>query len=399
MRKWGTPLIRTGIRSLRRPTVPAMSPAHLLTLLVAFCLAAIPAVAAPLTVLNAPIENAQQPHMAAAPDGTLHLVFGAKAYVEHTGHGRRPPTDGAIYYVRTRDLKTFSAPRKLADLPKIALGMRRGPRIVANGNTLLVTAQSHEDGNVHAWFSEDGGESWKARPRLNQKDGSAREGLHALAANRAALTAAVWLDDRNGGAEVWCRISKDGGSTWEPELLIYASPEGHVCQCCVPSVAVSDDGQIAVMWRNSLAGARDLYASVSKDGGRTFAAARKLGAGSWTLNACPMDGGALIWNPRGEPETVWRRELTVYHSDLWHKEELVASAAVQPLIAYVPQGRVLVWESEGNLILQAPTAAPRTFATSARFASLLPLADGRLAVAWEDVSGKLPQLRFETWTP
>jgi hypothetical protein len=354
--------------------------------------------AAPLPILNALVENAQQPHMAAS-EGTVHVVFGAKLHVEHTGHGRRPPTDGSLYYVRTADLKTFSHPHKLADLPKVALGMRRGPRIVANGKTLLVTAQSHEDGNVHAWLSADAGQSWQEQPRLNGKDGSAKEGLHALACNNAALTAVVWLDDRNGGAEVWSRISRDGGVTWEPEQLVYASPEGHVCQCCVPSVAVSGDGQIAIMWRNSLAGARDLYATVSKDGGRTFAPARKLGDGSWTLNACPMDGGALVWNPRGEPEAVWRRELTVYQSDLWHKENLVATGAAQPLLAYGPHGRVLAWESEGSLMLQPPSGTPFPFATAARSACLLPLADGRLAIAWEDVSGKLPNLRFEVWAP
>ncbi|KAJ3054740.1 hypothetical protein HK102_011471, partial [Quaeritorhiza haematococci] len=53
------------------------------------------------------------------------------------------------------------------------------------------------------------------------------------------------------------------------------------------------------MWRNSLKGARDLFLADSSDGGRTFSPAEKLGRGTWPLNACPMDGGAVAVGPAG----------------------------------------------------------------------------------------------------
>ena len=47
------------------------------------------------------------------------------------------------------------------------------------------------------------------------------------------------------------------------------------------------------MFRNNVNGSRDEYLVESRDGGRSFAAARKLGSGTWPLNGCPMDGGGL----------------------------------------------------------------------------------------------------------
>ena len=45
---------------------------------------------------------------------------------------------------------------------------------------------------------------------------------------------------------------------------------------------------------NSLDGNRDMYLVRSEDGGRTFGPPEKLGAGTWKLAACPMDGGDLV---------------------------------------------------------------------------------------------------------
>jgi hypothetical protein len=44
------------------------------------------------------------------------------------------------------------------------------------------------------------------------------------------------------------------------------------------------------------------------DVGKSFKEAIKLGNGSWKLNGCPMDGGGLVIDKNGNPQTVWRRE-------------------------------------------------------------------------------------------
>ena len=58
-----------------------------------------------------------------------------------------------------------------------------------------------------------------------------------------------------------------------------------------------------------------MYIATSRDGGRSFASAAKLGSKSWLLKACPMDGGAVAVNGAGEFAAVWRRDREIFLSD------------------------------------------------------------------------------------
>jgi hypothetical protein len=176
--------------------------------------------------------------------------------------------------------------------------MRRGPRIVARGKALAVSAiygreGRGRDGELLAWRSQDGGKTWQGPATVNDVPGAAREGLHAMAAAPDGTLACVWLDMRGRGTTLYGSFSRDGGATWSRNQLVYRSPDGTICECCHPSAAYDRSGRLHVMWRNALGGARDMYLSTSSDGGKTFSPARKLGKGTWPLDACPMDGGAL----------------------------------------------------------------------------------------------------------
>jgi len=241
------------------------------------------AAGAPIEVLTPDLRGAVQPQVAVTPSGRVHVVFGK---------------ENAIYHTTSPDGRGFSPPFKIGTLDKLALGMRRGPRVTATDQTVLITGISHADGNLHAWTSGDAGRTWKESDSINTAPKSASEGLHALTGDVRGLVAVVWLDLRGKGMELWGRISRDGGATWAGDISIYQSPDGHICECCVPNVAISPAGEIAVMWRNWLGGSRDLYLSTSRDG-RTFSAAQKLSTGTWKLNACPMDGGSLAYAPAG----------------------------------------------------------------------------------------------------
>ncbi len=100
---------------------------------------------------------------------------------------------------------------------------------------------------------------------------------------------AVWLDLRDKHNKIFGAKSTDGGKTWGKNIMIYASPDTTVCECCKPSVVMKGNN-IYVMFRNWLNGNRDLHIIQSTDIGLNFGQAQKLGAGSWTLNGCPMDG-------------------------------------------------------------------------------------------------------------
>ncbi len=326
--------------------------------------------ATPVEILPPELRGAVQPHVAVTPSGRIHIVFGK---------------DNAIYHVTSQDTRVFSAPVKIGELEKLALRMRRGPRITATDKLVLVTAISHADGNLHAWTSGDAGKTWKETAALNTVPNSASEGLQALAGDGRGLVAAVWLDARRG-KEVWGRISLDGGVSWGDDASIYQPPEGRVCECCAPSVAISPTGEIAALWRNSLDGSRDLYMATSRDA-RSFSAAQKIGSGTWRLNACPMDGGNLTFAPGGDWLAVWRRERTVFASDPRLAEKQLATNSVQPVAAYAGKLPVVLWETNGALLLQRADSAPARFAENAASASI---ASGSTAasVAWEaTVSG------------
>src|SRR5262249_24079329 len=144
-----------------------------------------------------------------------------------------------------------------------------------------------------AWRSPDQGKTWQGPVAVNAVPGSAREGLHAMAAAPDGTVYCVWLDLRAKKSQVYGAASPDGGAGWQNEKLIYESPDGGVCPCCQPSVGYDPRGGLHVMWRNDLNGARDMYLVSSEDGGRTFGPSGKLGQGTWRLKVCPMDGGGL----------------------------------------------------------------------------------------------------------
>ncbi len=116
-------------------------------------------------------------------------------------------------------------------MPTMALGMRRGPRVAITDKALIVAAVGGKlgggkDGDVMAWRSEDNGHTWSGPKRVNSVEGSAREGLHAIAARPDGTVFAAWLDLRDGAMRVYGARSKDSGATWEanrPGLQISGS--------------------------------------------------------------------------------------------------------------------------------------------------------------------------------
>lgn len=338
------------------------------TLLLSALLAWVHGFAAPVDILPTGFDGASQPQVSLDAQGRVHVVFGK---------------GNSVYYVHSADGTRWSAPTLVGTLPKLALGLRRGPRIIASPGKLLATAISHEDGNVHAWTSADG-ETWNKQPALNAVPNSAREGLHALAGDGQGKVAVTWLDLRTGKMSLWAKFSTDGGLHWSEDRLVYASPEGPICQCCAPAVAFASDGRIGFLWRNLLQGARDLYLSETTDG-KTFTEARKLGQGTWTLNACPMDGGSLAYGPGATAHPVWKRERTVFtHTDLAHEIRL-AQPATQAVTTYLGAQPLTAWESNGQLFLQRGEETPKPLTTGGRFASLASLGPVA-AIAFEGIA-------------
>jgi len=323
--------------------------------------------AGPIEVLPPEFRGGSQPQVAVAPKGDIYIAFGR---------------DQAIYCARSGDGgKSYGAPVKVAALKELALGMRRGPRIVATDKSVAISAITA--GNLCSWNSADDGTSWSKDVKINESAGSAQEGLHAMAMSADGMVFTAWLDSRNHGMELWGAGSGDGGKTWGENIMIYKSPDGHICECCHPSVIFAPDGKLFAMWRNWLGGSRDMYFSASKDGGKSFETASKLGTGTWKLNTCPMDGGSLAATAHQKFISVWRREGRVFTASDHSSEDLVGEGK-QPVAAFGKEGPYLVWQQGRILMLKAGTNSARTLAQNAVHASIAPRAsDQTPVVAWE----------------
>ncbi|MBL8222791.1 MAG: exo-alpha-sialidase, partial [Bryobacterales bacterium] len=168
----------------------------------------------------------RQPQLARAGDRVL-MTMGA---------------GNAVYFASSRDHgATFSKPERVAESGKLMLGRHRGPRIAAANGSIVVSA--NVDGDLLSWRSGDGGATWSQAVRINSVPKAAREGLHAMASG-AGMIAAVWLDLREQGMRLYGAVSKDGGSTWSENRMVYESPDGNVCECCHPSVKIGPRGEI-----------------------------------------------------------------------------------------------------------------------------------------------------------
>ncbi len=293
----------------------------------------------------------------------------------------------AVYFVSSVDSgRSFSSPVKVAETGALMLGHHRGPRVAVTPGAIVISAIAAsrpraQDANLLAWRSTDGGKTWSAAHTLNEVAGSAAEGLHAMAAGGKAPVFATWLDLRNRRTELYGARSADGGASWSKNVLVYQSPDGHICECCHPSAAVDAKGNVYVMWRNWLGGARDMYLARSTDGGLTFAKAEKLGEGTWPLNACPMDGGALAVDPKGAIASIWRRAQDIFLARPGQAETRLG-AGKDAAVAIGPDGVYAAWAEAKALQIQRPGKShPEVLAAEGAAVQLA--GSGPVVAAWE----------------
>lgn len=350
------------------------------------------AIAPAMGIASEPVEldrgaaphNPQQPQVAVDAQGSIHVVYGIG--------------DLARYQRSDDGGKSFG---KAVDLPSahdMSLGMRRGPRIAVSDKSICISVIGGKqgkgrDGDLLALRSVDGGKTWTGPVQVNDTADSAREGLHAMNAGPRGETCCVWLDLRNGNTEVMASVSTDGGGTWSKNVLVYRSPDGSVCECCHPGVAIDSQGRITVQWRNSLDGARDIYVASSADGGKTFGKASKLGTGSWPLDACPMDGGAIAVAAGGKWASAWRRDKTVFLLPEGEREERRLGVGEQPWIAATASGPFVVWlKKRGDVayVLTPGSKSPIELTSHAGDPVIAAGPNGRgpVVAAWERRDGK-----------
>lgn len=140
------------------------------------------------------------------------------------------------------------------------------------------------------------------------------------------------------------------------------------------------------MFRNWLAGSRDMYLVRSHDGA-AFSKPEKLGMDTWRLNACPMDGGGIAM-ARGRVVTAWRREHEIFLASPGEKEVGIGEG-VDIAIAAARDGVYAVWSTPAGVRALLPgKQGSMLLAPHGAFPAIVALPDGHALAAWED-SGKI----------
>jgi hypothetical protein len=325
-----------------------------------------------LSLIHSPAQEGKRIgvgiHPAVATDsaGIVHVVYGR---------------GGSIFYATSHDGETYSEPTRVDSLPGLHLGASRGPQIAATATSVVIAAID-KSGNVWAYSLDRAAEKWQPRVRVTDVPDIAKEGFVSLTAGPGNTYNAAWLDLRgNKRNKIVGAHSADGGRTWLANQILYQSPTGTVCECCQLS-EVSQGERVAIMFRNFLNGSRDMYLIESADGGKIFGKARKMGEGTWKLNACPMDGGGLFMTPKGAISTVWRRADTLF-SDRPGQPETELTTGKNAKIVTTPKGDYIVFQRSGEIWTITPDQPSPTALAPGGYPKLTLLPGNRVLCLWE----------------
>ena len=310
----------------------------------------------------------KQPTLAADRAGNLHVVFGQGTEIFYS-----VSSDGGL---------TFSTPQKVGGQNKLALGMTRGPQITATRDYIVIAAADHT-GRVMVYRLKLGEKKWSEGINILGADSTAKEGFVAIGTGKGDEVYAAWLDLRIGhNNNLFGASSLDGGKTWSESRLIYRSPDGKICPCCRPSLTADARGNVYVMFRNDLNGARDLYIARSRDGGKTFAPAQKLGTDTWKYDKCPMDGGAISLDPNGRIGTTWFRNKSVFYAEPGKAERKIADGRA-PALVKTSKGNYLAWQQGNDIAILTPDKITSETIGTGTYPRLTSMADGSVICMWE----------------
>ena len=258
--------------------------------------------------------------------------------------------------------RTFSAPVQVNSVPgearlggelppRVALVPRRGatPEIV-----VLWTARE-DTTQLKTARSRDGGLTFTPGPTLPPAGTAGDRGWPSLAVGPGGATHAIWLDHRGLAADRAAGASHeghqagakhDGAAMAQKSGLYYAQASGSrpverevakgVCYCCKTTLAVGPTGQVYAAWRHVYPGnLRDMAFTVSRDGGKSFAAPVRISEDGWVISGCPDDGPAMSVDGQGTVHVVWP---TVVGGD--NPEGAIFYSSTQDARQFAPRVRV-----------------------------------------------------------
>ncbi len=285
--------------------------------------------------VSAPGADAAEPAAASAPDNGVYIVW-----VEHGADKnadvflQKMNAQGQSVGEKVRvNSEAGAATAWRGDPPTIAVGSD-GKIFV--GWTARVNAPEGSSSNLVISLSRDGGHSFDAPVKVNDDKLPAVHGMHSLAVDQNGSIYMAWLDERylredaaksqpkesptepktgssnaEAGAahkhseanrEVYFAVSKDGGKSFSANKKLASD----VCPCCKTSIVAAPDGKVYFSWRQVLPdNFRHIAVAASSDNGASFSQAAIVSDDRWQIAGCPVSGASLAIGANNALNVVW----------------------------------------------------------------------------------------------
>ncbi|WP_205189995.1 sialidase family protein, partial [Burkholderia sp. LMG 13014] len=258
--------------------------------------------AAHMSMQAAPAQQKQPLATGAAFDARHRLwvawVEGAHVVVAHSDDAGR----------------TLSAPVTVNAMPEpIYTSAENRPKIATSpdGRAVYVSWSMPLDapytGMVRFARSLDSGATWSVPVTVHRDRQAITHRFDMMAVDPAGNIAIAWIDKRDlvaakaagqayEGAAVYYAVSRDGGASFEAERKV----TDHTCECCRIAMAIDPAGRIEAAWRNVFPGQiRDHALAVLPVAASDPVVPVRATFSNWHVEACPEHGPALAITPDG----------------------------------------------------------------------------------------------------
>jgi hypothetical protein len=211
----------------------------------------------------------------------------------------------------------------------------------------------HHRSTVAVSHAESGG-SFSPEVRLNDSDDLAEESkanFTAIGASPDGRIFALWLDGRNDNdaKELFTSVSEDGGRTFNKNTQI----SGFACPCCRPAIEFLDGGKTVVIAHRQFStpsgyiepdNVRSHVMIHSTDGGKTFSDPVLISDDGWVAYGCPHAGISISADNQDRIHVAWWTGGRIPdEAGIYYSysEDSGQSFAPRQLISKVPEDTIL----------------------------------------------------------
>ncbi|MEK6684566.1 MAG: Ig-like domain-containing protein [Nitrospirota bacterium] len=243
-----------------------------------------------------------------------------------------------------------------------------------SGNRDIFFAEGTEDVGGNYTF---GGEN----VRVNDDTGAADQKFPCLAVVPDGNLYIVWDDARNGNSDIYFSRSLDGGSTWDDNVKVNWDDATNTVQSA-PAIAVGENGIIYVVWRDGRDGVDNIYFSKSGDQGTTFGENVKVNdqPRSFFGHTHPSIGVS----PDGLIAVVWRDNRNATNPDADNTSDIYFAKSTNGGVSFDANLKVnddLIEDDDGNLVVNSNN-------TFQHDPTVRVQSNGNILVAWVDLKNQ-----------